>query len=172
MKHYLIKHMQSGYLLTSSDKIVEGDTIYWNKGICRAINTSYVYPTQKIVASDFMTALPAINFSLISEEVLNKKGLFNYQALQEKYLMKTAGSLNYAMRESFVDGIKHAEQILFSYDDLFKAFQFFAFASISQQPYNIEELNQKFNDFISSLNKKWEVLIKKEEDVYYITEIL
>jgi hypothetical protein len=48
---------------------------------------------------------------------------------------------------------KGFDEFQYTEQDLRKAFEFYAFSSISDQPYSDEELNQDFNNFKKSLNQ-------------------
>ena len=59
---------------------------------------------------------------------------------------------------SFVEGYNQCQEDMadkkYTEEDLKKAFKFYAYAHISQQPHSYEKLEQDYLQFINSLNKQ------------------
>lgn len=70
------------------------------------------------------------------------------------YLPKNnALELNLPLLPEIIIEPRGFDEFQYTEQDLRKAFEFYAFSSISEQPYSDEELNQDFNNFKKSLNQ-------------------
>lgn len=76
--------------------------------------------------------------------------------LAKEYINKEYSSygVKSALIDIFKEGYKTTQVKQFTIEDVRKAFEYYAFATISNQPYNKEELDDEFNKFITKLYYK------------------
>jgi hypothetical protein len=165
VKYYLRK-LPEGFIITSDetpDKMYEG--VYFLDGkVFHTDKTMLQTGCKKVIAQQ-----DQIDFSALSEEEQKKIGWFDVEKFVEneykKYKlhpMEGLYPLQGSTKRFIIETVQKARELLsdrrFTLEDVKSAFEFYSFASISQQPYNEEELQNDFDIFIQSLfQKSWEV---------------
>jgi len=151
---------------------------YQSKGNTPELNGLPLLP--EIIVEDDVEKL-ALNFCkhLLSGTIIKAKSINNLEEYKPKEFELLLGELNLNGKELFKEFNKNkASAKVYSEKDLKKAFCFYSFSSISQQPYNNEELEETFDRFIQSLEQfkipRWFVAEKikyADEDLYKVTEL-
>jgi len=155
---------QQGFIVTSGDKIGEKDLILWDGKVKTAIDTSYSYPTQKVIAQQHQ-----LDFSAISEEWCKKIGHFDtvkFARDEHKFNHKIIHEMSFVIGVEI--GFQKAQELLsdrvFTLDDMKR------FGAFMQQRHT--GIDESLDKFIQSLTPTtWEITGEFVGDKYRITEI-
>jgi len=157
---------QQGFIVTSGDKIGEKDLILWDGKVKTAIDTSYSYPTQKVIAQQHQ-----LDFSAISEEWCKKIGHFDtvkFARDEHKFNHKIIHEMSFVIGVEI--GFQKAQELLsdkkFTLADIAIAFE----AGRTFEHSNRKSLNQI--EYIQSLTTTtWEITGEWVGNKYKITNI-